>query len=123
MLAQLIDAFQSHHDPARLRSVIRKQSLLIDRLRLENATLRAENRQMRRRLADAELRLLQRAEADALLLGGLYFAGLPTSRRACADVGIGARRWRRAIALLMVGRAHDGQRVTVIDAPDYERAI
>jgi hypothetical protein len=94
-----------------------------ERLRLENAKLRNENRQLRRRLADAELRLVRRAHADGLLMGGLYFAGLSISRRACQAVGIGDKRWTRAVALLRVGRVHDGNHITVEEPADFERAL
>lgn len=123
MLRQLIDLFSQQNDPAKLRAVIAKQRDVIAKLRIENAQLRRENRQLRRRLADADLRLLRQAETDALLLGGLYFAELPTSRRACAEIGIGRRHWTRAVALLKVARVHDGRRLTVESAEDFERAL
>lgn len=123
MIRQLIDLFSQHNDPAKLRAIIRKQRDIIDRLRLENAQLRAENRAMRRRLGDKDLRLLRQAETDAVLLGALHFAHQPTSRRACQAVGIGALHWRRAMALLQVARVHDGRGLDVTTPEDFERAL
>lgn len=77
----------------------------IDRLRLENANLRTELREIRRRLQDHELRMLRRAERDALLLGALHFSGGYTSKRQAASVGMGENRWTLARALLTYGGA------------------
>ncbi len=77
----------------------------IDRLRLENANLRTELREIRRRLQDHELRMLRRAERDALLLGALHFSGGYTSKRQAASVGMGENRWTLARALLVYGGA------------------
>lgn len=75
----------------------------IDRLRLENANLRSENRDLRRMLQDHELRMLRRAERDALLLGALHFSGGFTSKRQAATVGMGENRWSLARVLLRFG--------------------
>lgn len=93
------------------------------RLRLENAQLRAENRQLRRQLQDRELRLLRRAQADAALMGALYFSFMPTTAAACADVGISKRRWHWSRALLKVAHVHDGQGWLVDNVDDYERRL
>ena len=79
--------------------------LEIDRLRLENASLRSENRELRRKLRDHELRMLRRAQRDALLIGALHVAGLYTSKRACREVGITENRWSLARVLLRFGGA------------------
>lgn len=71
-----------------------------DALRVEVAKLRIENRALRRRLADRDLATVRRAHADALFVGGLAFAQLPTSRAACLDYGLSRRRWAWAVALL-----------------------
>lgn len=75
----------------------------IDRLRLEVANLRSENRELRRMLQDHELRMLRRAERDALLLGALHFAGGYTSKRQVATIGVGENRWSLARVLLRFG--------------------
>ena len=75
----------------------------IDRLRLENANLRTENRELRRMLQDSELRMLRRAERDALLIGALHFSGGFTSKRQVATVGMGENRWSLARVLLKFG--------------------
>jgi hypothetical protein len=123
MINQVIDAIHKVKDYRRLQGYVLRLCEENERLRLENAKLRNENRQLRRRLADAELRLVRRAHADALLMGGLYFAGLSISRRACQAVGIGDHRWTRARALLRVARVIDNQRVRVESPEDFERAI
>ena len=64
----------------------------IDRLRLEVANLRSENRELRRMLQDHELRMLRRAERDALLLGALHFAGGYTWRQLASVKIVGV--WR-----------------------------
>lgn len=75
----------------------------IDRLRLEVANLRTENRELRRMLQDHELRMLRRAERDALLLGALHFSGGYTSKRHAASCGMGENRWSLARVLLRFG--------------------
>lgn len=123
MIHKLIELFSQQNDPAKLRAVIRKLSAENERLRLENANLRAENRQLRRRLRDSELRIVRRAERDALLIGGLFFAGLPTSRRACCAVGITEWGWTRAQALLWVARIANNGDIRTETPEDYERAV
>lgn len=123
MIHRMIDVLTRASERNQLRDMVLKLLQENEQLRLENAKLRAENRQIRRRLADAELRLVRRAQADALLIGGLHFAELPTSRRACYDVGLSERRWMRAMALLRVGRVAQDGRIGV-DAPeDFERGV
>ena len=75
----------------------------IDRLRLEVANLRSENRELRRMLQDHELRMLRRAERDALLLGALHFSGGYTSKRQAQSIGVGENRWSLARVLLKFG--------------------
>lgn len=123
MINKVIDAIHKAQDYGRLQGYVLRLCEENERLRLENAKLRQENRQLRRRLADAELRLVRRAHADALLMGGLYFAGLPISRRACKVAGIGDKRWTRARALLRVARVINDQRVRAETPEDFERAI
>lgn len=95
-----------------------------DRLRLEVAKLRAENRQLRRRLRDRELARLRRAEADCALLGALHFAQLPTTRTAAAEYGISRRAWMAANGLLSLAqvRLNDGHWRDV-GMEDFEAAL
>jgi hypothetical protein len=123
MINQVIDAVRKAKDYGRLQGYVLRLCQENERLRLENAKLRQENRQLRRRLADAELRLVRRAYADALLMGGLYFAGLSISRRQCQTVGIGDRRWSRARALLRLARVITDSRIRVETPEDFERAV
>lgn len=124
MIDRLIASLSAHNDPIKLRSIIIEQRRLIERLHLANAQLRAENRQLRRRLADAELRIVRAAESDALLIGALYFAGLPTSRRACATVGISQWRWATAQGLLRVARISDAAGAMLAETPEaFERGV
>ncbi len=93
------------HDYQQMAAALDQALAEIDRLRLENANLRTENRELRRMLADHELRMLRRAERDALLLGALHFSGGYTSKRQAATVGMGENRWTLARALLRFGGA------------------
>lgn len=97
----------------------------IDRLRLENANLRAENRELRRRLQDHELRMLRRAQRDALLIGALHVAGLYTGKRACREVGITENRWSLARVLLRFGGALNKRtgRLKAETGAEFERAV
>ncbi len=81
-----------------------------DALRLKVAQLQAENRKLRRLLANRELRQLRKAEADAALIGAFHFGQMPTTRAACLECGISRRRWTWAMALLQIAlvRRHDG---------------
>jgi hypothetical protein len=123
MIYKVIEAVEKVQDYDRLQGMVLHLFEENEKLRLENARLLKENRHLRRRLRDAEFRLLRRAEMDAMLLGGLYFAGQPISRRACQEYGIGERRWNRAMALLRVGRAVDEQCIRCETPEEYERAV
>lgn len=94
-------------DYASMVQALDRAAAEIDRLRLDNAALRQENRHLRRVLHDHELRMLRRAERDALLIGALHFGGSATSRRVCAMVGLTENRWCLARALLRHGGAYD----------------
>jgi hypothetical protein len=110
MLEKIVAGLGGKQDYARLQALCADLVTQNDALRLKVAQLQAENRQLRRRLADRELRQLRKAEADAALIGGLLFAQMPTTRAACLDYGISRRRWTWAMALLQIGlvRRHDG---------------
>lgn len=60
--------------------------------------------------------------ADALLLGALHFSGQYTSRRALRGV-MSEHRWAYARALLLVGRVHDGKRITALTPAQFEGAV
>jgi hypothetical protein len=123
MIYKVIEAVEKVQDYDRLQGMVLHLFEENEKLRLENARLLKENRHLRRRLRDAEFRLLRRAEMDAMLLGGLYFAGQSISRRACQEYGIGERRWNRAMALLKVGRVVDEECVRCETPEEYERAV
>ena len=123
MIRELVAMFAGESDQARLRLEIARLKRIIERQQIKIAQLSRENRYLRRRLQDTEMRLLRQAETDAVLIGTLHFAGLSTSRRACAACGVSERHWRRAMALLQVGRAHDGRRIGVETPEDFERAL
>lgn len=92
-------------DYKRLAAALDAALAEIDRLRLEVANLRLENRRVMRKLQDHELRMLRRAERDALLLGALHIAGGYTSKRQAATVGMGENRWALARVVLKRGGA------------------
>jgi hypothetical protein len=104
-MSGLIDSLCERYstDYQRMATALDQALAEIDRLRLENANLRTENRELRRMLQDHELRMLRRAERDALLLGALHFSGGFTSKRQVASVGMGENRWSLARVLLRFG--------------------
>lgn len=110
-------------DHRRMAAALDKALREIDRLRLENASLRNENRHLRRLLADRDLRLLRRAHRDALLIGALHYAGGYTSKRQCAQVGMGENRWCLARALLRRAAILRNNRIVVESAADYEGRV
>ena len=125
MLRELLNAHSRGRSVEELHALAARLVAENDALRLENARLRAENRRLRRQLHDRELRLLRRAEADAVLLGALHFAHLPTSSGAALEVGISRRRWHWARALLKLSDLHNGGHgtFTVTDPEDFEMLL
>ena len=112
MLAQLQALFGKCKDYDRLAAAFVDVLAERDRLAYDNAVLRKENRTLRRRLRDAEMGMLRRAHADALLLGMLHFSYQATSRGECAHAGImSERRWNRATALARLAGLRDRQNV------------
>lgn len=125
-MASLIDSIVGKSTDNQQMAILLDRALAeIDRLRLENANLRAELRDARRKLADYELRMLRRAQRDALLIGALHVAGGYTSRRACRQVGITENRWCLARALLRFGGALSKRtrRFKAETGADFERAV
>ena len=100
MLRELWATYQQGKSFAELEALCARLIAENDRLRLENVKLRTENRQLRRRLADADLRMLRRAQVDANLLVLMRLAYANTSRTAALDYGISRRRWAWARVLL-----------------------
>jgi len=94
---------------------------MLQRLVLENAQLRKENRYLRKLKVNAGTgRILNRAMADATAMLAWRFAGYSISRTKAHDLGITERRWEWARALMMAARIHDGHDVT---EPDFDFAL
>lgn len=123
MLRELLHAHNQGRSVAELTALAAELVQENDRLRLEVAKLQRENRNLRRRLHDRELRTLRRAEVDAALMGCLWLAGLPTSRRECEGMGISRRRWAWARALLQVAHIVDGDGWAVDDAAAFDTRL
>ena len=100
MLQELWNTYQNGKSYAEIEALCTRLVAENDALKLENAKLLAENRQLRRRLADADLRLLRRAQVDANMLVLMHLAGGYTSRSSALNYGISRRRWAWARALL-----------------------
>lgn len=118
----LIDTLAARfgHDFQRMAEALDRALAENSRLRLDNANLREENRHLRRLLSDHDLRMLRRAHRDALLIGALHYAGGFTSRRQCAQVGMGENRWCLARALMRRARVLRGNRIVEEQAGDFE---
>ncbi len=91
--------------------------LRLERATVQNSTLAAENRRLRKMTANgAQGRLLHRAAADARQIVGWRAAGYSVSRRNCYSYGMSVRRWQWAIALLRLARILDAN---VVIADDF----
>lgn len=94
---------------------------MLQRLVMENAQLRKENRYLRKLKVNAgKGRILNRAMADATAMLAWRFAGYSISRTKARDLGITERRWEWARALMQAARIHDGHDVT---EPDFDAAM
>ncbi|MEZ4707585.1 MAG: hypothetical protein R3A44_10280 [Caldilineaceae bacterium] len=92
-----------------------------EKLLVDNATLRAENRYLRKLVGNSKHgRLLRRTHTDAQQLIAWRFAGLSISRRAANEMGMGQRRWQWARALLMLAGVHNGEDVI---EPDFDAVL
>lgn len=73
----------------------------LDRLRVQLATVQAENRRLRKMTTNGKMgRILHRAAADARQLCAWRWAGYSVTRRQCESYGMGQYRWAWAMALL-----------------------
>jgi hypothetical protein len=68
---------------------------------IQNATLRAENRRLRRLTANGrDGRILSRASADAKAIVASRWSGLSVTREKALSYGMSRHRWAWAVALL-----------------------
>lgn len=97
-------------------------------LELEIVRLRAECNRLRSalRLNSRHAQRIRRAQDAALQLAVWHCAFLPTSRQFAMAHGMTQRTWENAMALLRLGRIHDGRVWRVHDlaaiGPAIERA-
>ena len=72
----------------------------------------AENERIRRnyrRQRPTDSQIVHRAQADVLLMFGLFLSGFETTRARCLDeLGISKRRWNWARALSQLSGVHNG---------------
>lgn len=88
----------------------------VEQMALEIANLRAENRQLRKRLPDLrDMKRLRQAHRDAKALLLRRFSGYSISRAECLGAGIPARRWPWAVALLRCAGVYKSGDVAVDD--------
>ena len=96
----------------------------LQRLAIDNAQLRAENRRLRKLSVNrGHGRIVTRALDDAAAMLAWRFAGYSISRESCRELGLSERRWEWARALLWAARIHDGQDLTEDDFESAKRAI
>ena len=103
-------------------SAEQRNRLLESQLRVANA----EIAQLRRRLSEngAHAKRIDRAYVDGLLLAQRHLAFLDTSRQAAlAGADISHCRWENALALLRLGRCHNGRRWLLHDLAEIEAAL
>lgn len=73
----------------------------MDRLRVQVATVQAENRRLRKMTTNGKMgRILHRAAADARQICAWRWAGYSVTRRQCESYGMGQYRWAWAMSLL-----------------------
>ena len=94
-------------------TTLQNMERLLQRLAVNNAQLRAENRRLRQLTVNrGRGRILSRALDDATAMLAWRFAGYAVTRDACRELGLPERRWEWARALLMAARIHDGSDIT-----------
>lgn len=102
---------------------------LEQRIRVLESQLRVANAEiakLRRRLNESGRmgKRLDRAYADALLLAQLHIGFQPTSRRAAWEsAGVSHNRWENAIALLRLGKVHNGREFLHHDLATIEERL
>lgn len=101
-------------------TTLQNMERLLQRLAVNNAQLRADNRRLRQLVVNrGRGRILARALDDATAMLAWRFAGYAITRDACYELGLPERRWEWARALLMTARIHDGADIT---EPDFDAA-
>jgi len=82
------------------------------RVASKTTALQAENERIRRnyhRQRPTDSQIVHRAQADVLLMFGLFLAGFETTRARClGELGISKRRWNWARSLAQLSGVHDG---------------
>lgn len=82
------------------------------RVASKGTALQAENERIRRnyqRQRPTDSQIVHRAQADVLLMFGLFLTGFETTRARCLDeLGISKRRWNWARSLAQLSGVHDG---------------
>lgn len=97
----------------------------LERATVQNATLQAENRRLRKMTTNGKQgRILHRAAADARQIVTWRFSNYSVARRACASYGMTRRRWQWAMALLKLAGvlAMDGH-ADYFQIDDFEECI
>lgn len=90
----------------------------LDRLRAENADLRAALR-----LNSRHAKRIGRAYDSALLLALWKIAHLDIDRESCQGRGLSQRQFANGMALLRLARVVNGRRWTVFDLPTIEARL
>lgn len=108
-LVKPVDGLLSAHE-WRDRALQAEAKLL--RVASKTAALQTENDRLRhnwQRQRPTDEQIAHRAQADVLLMFGLFLAGFETTRARCLDeLGISKRRWNWARALAQLSGIHDG---------------
>lgn len=108
-LLQPVDGTLTAHE-WRERALQAEAKLL--RVASKATVTQAENERIRRnyrRQRPTDSQIIHRAQADVLLMFGLFLTGFETTRARCLDeLGISKRRWNWARALSQLAGVHDG---------------
>ena len=84
-----------------VQTIVDYSPATLDRLRVQLATVQAENRRLRKMTQNGKLgRVLHRTAADARQIIGWRFAGFSVTRRQCESYGMSQQRWAWAMAML-----------------------